>query len=302
MRHFPHIGGACLATLILASARGAAQTAVDPVMAEHTHAVAGSAATNAGEEALLSLARSSSARFRDRKAAIAAGYRLVGTDFPSMGEHWISPRLVIEGQFDVARPAILTYVTVGTTTLLTGVVYAVPLSEGENPPPAFGLDAMWHEHNGTVDEESMHPIHDGSASHDKGTRLAILHAWTGVANPAGIFAAENWALPFVRLGLSVPESFPTGAARALSLLAGGARYYLDVTRGDEGSSSAIAAALSECAATASVIVNQARLESRALGSDDLKRLDDAWNAALNRIGKVSSSETVKKLNGGVLPR
>jgi len=302
MRHFRGVGCASLATMILISARGAAQIAVDPVMAGHSHAVAGSAATNAGEEALISLARTASSRFRDRNAAIAAGYRLVGTDFPSMGEHWISPRLVIEGQFDVALPAILTYVTTGGNTLLTGVVYAVPLAEGENPPLVFGPDAMWHEHNGTVDEESMHPIHNGAASHDSGTRLAILHAWVGVPNPAGLFAAENWALPFVRLGLSVPESFPTGASRALSLLAGGTRYYLDITRGDEGSASAVAAELSDCVTAASLIVSQARAESRPLGSDDLRRLDDAWTQALSRVGKVSSVETVKKLNGGVLPR
>ena len=288
--------------MILISAPGAAQIAVDPVMAGHSHAVAGSAATNAGEEALISLARTASSRFRDRNAAIAAGYRLVGTDFPSMGEHWISPRLVIEGQFDVARPAILTYVTTGGNTLLTGVVYAVPLAEGENPPSVFGPDAMWHEHNGTVDEESMHPIHDGAASHDSGTRLAILHAWVGVPNPAGLFAAENWALPFVRLGLPVPESFPTGASRALSLLAGGTRYYLDLTRDYVGNASAIAAALADCASAAAMIVSHARAESRPLSGDELRRLDEAWTEALNHVGTASSPETVKKLNGGALPR
>ena len=38
-----------------------------------------------------------------------------------MGEHWVNPRLVFEGIFDVARPAILTYTGVQGRPVLLGV-------------------------------------------------------------------------------------------------------------------------------------------------------------------------------------
>ena len=302
MRHLWSGPWLSLAAVTLLSTRVAAQDAMgsEPAMAGRAH-VAGPAERDPAREALIVRARIGSAQFLDRNAAIAAGYRLVGMDFPSMGEHWISPRLVIEGQFDVARPAILTYITMNGSPVLTGVVYAVALAQGDSPPSAFGPNAMWHEHSGTVDEESMHPIHDGSVTSAAGTRLAILHVWTGVPNPAGLFAAENWALPFVRLGLPAPAGFPIGASRALSLLSGGSRYYLEIARSDGVDGKALDAALSDCATTASQIVGQARTASRTLIGDDLRRLDEAWTNAMRTVEKLSGLETVKKMNGGLLP-
>ena len=291
-----------LAAVTLISFRVAAQDTAgsEPSMTAHSHSAAPTEPDRA-RDSLISRSRAGSAQFRDRNAAIAAGYRLVGMDFPSMGEHWISPRLVIEGQFDIALPAILTYVTVNGNPVLAGVVYAVPLAQGDSPPPAFGPSAMWHEHNGTVDEESMHPIHDGSTTSAVGTRLAILHVWTAVPNPAGLFAAENWALPFVRLGLRVPADFPIGASRALSLLSGGRRYFLEVAGSDGADINAADAALSDCAVTAARIVAQVRTASRALNDGDLHLLDEAWTAAMRRVEKLSGLETVRKMNGGLLP-
>ncbi len=252
--------------------------------------------------ALISKARIGADAFRDRNAAIAAGYRLLGMDFPSMGEHWVSPRLVIEGHFDIGRPAMLTYITVGDKPVLAGVVYAIPLSQGETPPADFGAGAMWHEHNGTVDEESLIPVHDGSVPDATGTRLAVLHAWVSVPNPGGLFAAENWALPFVRLGLSPPDDFPAGAARAISLLSGGSQYYLGLAETGGAGAPALADALSECTTTASRIVMQARAAGRGLTSVDLGQLDEAWTKAVRRVGQFSNAEAAKRINGGALPR
>ena len=78
--------------------------------------------------ALLSIARDATLPFQDRRTAIAAGYRRIGPDSPAMGEHWVNLRQVIADSLDVSRPAILTYVMVEDRPLLTGVVYAVPVS------------------------------------------------------------------------------------------------------------------------------------------------------------------------------
>jgi hypothetical protein len=113
---------------------------------------------------------------------------------------------------------------------LTGVVYAIPLGEGDRPPPSPFDAAHWHDHAGTVDEESMLLDHDARHAAAGGMRLAVLHLWIWVDNPAGRAVTDNWALPFARLGLETPAGAPIGAARALSLLSDAAPYYLSLAR------------------------------------------------------------------------
>jgi hypothetical protein len=69
------------------------------------------------------------------------------------------------------------------------------------------------------------PSNGGSHGERSGTTVALLHAWIWLENPAGPFAADNWALPFARLGYAPPAALAPDAARALSLLSGGDVYY-----------------------------------------------------------------------------
>ncbi len=257
--------------------------------------------TDAAIDSLLGIARRASETFSDRSAAIAAGYRRVGMDFPSMGEHWVNPALVLEERFDVARPAILTYTVVQGRPTLLGVVYAIPLAPGVEPPAAFGPEATWHEHNGSVEEESLLPEHHSMSmpSSVSGTRLAILHAWVRAPNPDGVFAAENWALPFLRVGLDVPVGFPKGAARAISLLSGGERYFRELA--GEAANAAVAPALERCADVARSVVSRARARGHALGPADLEELDGAWSAAVMEVGKAAGADVAKRINGGLVP-
>ncbi|MEO8192697.1 MAG: hypothetical protein ABI681_02525 [Gemmatimonadales bacterium] len=248
---------------------------------------------------LVETARNATEPYTDRAVAIAAGYRRVGRDFPSMGEHWLSPRLIVEGVFDVSRPAVLTYVTIEGRPTLTGVVYAIPLAPGESPPEAFGPDALWHEHNGTIDEEGLLAEHHTMHTSATGTRVAFLHAWIRIPSSDGIFAAENWAIPFLRLHLPPPDHFPIGAARALSLLSGGKAFFLDLA----GSSAAptVSASLDQCSAIAGKIVSAARSAHRTLTVDDLRELDAAWQSAMTAIAGSVKAEIAQRLNGGVPP-
>ena len=255
--------------------------------------------SGAAIDSLLDVARKAAEAFSDRGAAISAGYRRVGMDFPSMGEHWVNSPLVFEGRFDVARPAILTYTVVKGRLALLGVVYAIPLAPGEEPPAAFGPRAIWHEHNGSLEEESLLPEHHSMPSSGGGTRLAILHAWVRAPNPDGVFAAENWALPFIRLGLDAPASFPKGAARAISLLSGGERYFREL--GGESANAAVATALGRCADIARRVVSGAQARGQALALVDLEELDGAWSAAVLEVRKAAGSDAAKRINGGVLP-
>ena len=152
-------------------------------------------------EALLDRARKATDQYSELKFAIAAGYRRAGRDMPSMGEHWINPRIMMNGGLDAAKPAVLTYLMIGDRPVLTGVVYAVSLDPGQAPPLVFGANAHWHEHNGAIDDEALLPEHSTQPSSAEGTRVAFLHAWLRIPAPGGIFAAENWAIPFVRAEL-----------------------------------------------------------------------------------------------------
>jgi hypothetical protein len=183
---------------------------------------------------LVSAAREATARYRDRDSAIADGYRRVGPDFPGMGEHWVNPRLLLDGTLDAARPPVLEYADIAGRPTLVGIAYAA-LSPGAGAVPA-GLPVpptAWHTHSGGVDEESFILTHAG-AHHahqaSDGPGLAIVHAWVWLDNPEGVFATDNWALPCARLGFTPPPGLSSGAGRALALAAGGEAYFARLVR------------------------------------------------------------------------
>ena len=59
-------------------------------------------------------------------------------------------------------------------------------------------------------------------------RLAMAHAWVWLANPDGDFAADNWAIPYFRLGLDTPAGAPVACAKAVALVSGGAEHLASV--------------------------------------------------------------------------
>ena len=248
------------------------------------------AATNSSLAPIIARAREAAEIFSDRKAAIARGYRRVGRDLPMMGEHWLNTRLLVDGIMDVARPQVLTYLDVGGKPRLTGVVYAIALKPGEVPPDIFGEQAMWHEHNGSIDEEALVPEHHSTASTTTGTRVAFLHVWTHMPSSESVFAAENWALPFVRAGLSVPDRFSNYAARSVSLIDGGGEYYMDMigSRGDS-------AVFDRYAVEAGEVVLQAKVDHRALTGPELVRLDEIWRRLLRDVEASTGVDTMRRI-------
>lgn len=189
-------------------------------------------------EDFLARARLAGERFRDRRVAIREGYRRLGPDFPGMGEHWVHPGRAVSGRIVAEEPPVLGYVVVDGEPLLTGVAWTVPLLPGQRPPPSPLGDRVWHDHSGTLDEEALlldsprthehrddpHAGRDGG-SQDGKPRLSMVHAWLWVPNPEGVLAQNNWALPYVRVGLQAPGTPDPGASRALSLAGSGAHYY-----------------------------------------------------------------------------
>ncbi|HEY0673287.1 MAG TPA: hypothetical protein VGD27_13510 [Longimicrobiales bacterium] len=180
----------------------------------------------APDQQLIDAARRASETFKQRSAAIRAGYRKLGPEIPEMGEHWINPIMIVEARFDPARPPMLTYATINGQPTLTGVGYALALRPGESPPPT-GVSGTWHDHTATVAAELATGDH---AQRAHGARVVVLHAWVWLDNPAGVFADANWALPYVRLGRQPPGRIDPLAARALALQFDGVSYYANVLR------------------------------------------------------------------------
>ena len=282
--------------VILTPRAAQAQAAID---SSHRLHAATTQARSPKVDSLLSITRDGAAPFRDRGAAITAGYRRIGPDVPSMGEHWISPRLVVADSFDIAQPALLTYIKVDGQPVLTGVVYAVPLAPGESPPGMFGPDAMWHEHNGTLDEEALLPDHHSAPSAATGTRLAILHAWLWSPNPAGMFGTDNWTIPFLRLGLTPPSTFPIGAARALSLVSGAEQHFLNLA--GAAASESVAPLIRKCALVAKEVSDRARQNGGRISDDDIRELDSRWMTLITEVSRTVGVDAARRMNGGSMP-
>jgi len=248
--------------------------------------------------AFISRARAATERYKDQNVAAADGYRRLGPDFPAMGEHWANGEIVVRGEFDARRPGLLTYARVNGVPTLTGVVYALPLADSEAPPP-FPFDrSHWHDHIGTVEDESLLLAHDAPHGPTGGLRLAVLHAWIWLDNPAGTFVTDNWTLPYARLGLRAPALAPGGAARALALVSGGMPYYIalaeQIGSPSDGERERIAATIAKHQA---LIDTWWKLRTRnpEMSAGDVSALNDMWNAMWSEVERSVSADVARRL-------
>lgn len=180
----------------------------------------------ASDTGFVTAAKRAAAKYRTQDAAIADGFRPVGLEFPAMGEHWVSLQRVMANTIDPTVPSVLIYVTVNGQPTLAGVGFTDLLRPGE-PLPRTPAAGFWHEHNGSIAEESFplrHQMGQKSISTgDDALRLAILHVWTEIPNGAGAFATDNWRLPFRRLGAEA--HLRADALRAIALAQDETGYY-----------------------------------------------------------------------------
>lgn len=184
---------------------------------------AGTQNRDARTEQFLARARAGTRRYQEQDLAVADGFKPVGVEFPAMGTHWVHLGRVLEDSLLPERPSVLIYVDVAGRPRLAGVAYT-DLRGPEDPPPSFPAPGGWHEHNGTVADESFplahemtHEVSSAVSDGEPEMRLAVLHAWLWSHNPDGVFVTNNWSLPALRLGISTPASTPHEALHALAL-------------------------------------------------------------------------------------
>lgn len=264
-----------------------------PARAQH-HDHATKPIDDAAATAFVQDVRDAMVAFRDRDRAIAAGYRQVGPDFPGMGEHWVHPRKMFARDVDPASPPVLSYVEIDGRAVLTGAAFAMPIGDGQDPPDLpFG--DVWHVHEGTVDEETL-VLNPGVKIRgtESATRLAMFHVWTDLENPGGVFAQDNWRLPFVRLGLSAPNDITSDAGKAVFLLNGGHEYYRELLRLAGRPSVEEMARFDDVLESAADRVRV--LIDSTSGDPGIERLGAEWTRMWDEIERVASDGTWKALH------
>jgi hypothetical protein len=247
---------------------------------------------------MFAAARTATQRYRDVSAAIADGYKKVGVEFPAMGEHWVNLPRVLEDTFSVATPPVLIYVNVDGTKRLAGVGYTALLGPGERPPRTPAPESAWHEHNGSVVDESF-PLHHahGAISDTSSLRLSILHAWIWTMNPAGWFETDNWALPFLRLGLE-RRVIDSAGLRGIALAMDKDSYYELMVRtglglardGPEARTVERVVQLYRELAMATLGARNAR---RTLDDNSVQRLATVWDAMWSDLGRSLPSHATR---------
>lgn len=284
-------------------------TLVQPVHAQqHEHPPP--AALDGELEQQLDAVRTAVARYEDHDAAVADGYRRFGRgqDGSSlMGEHWYREDRV-RAPLDLERPSTLIYAQVDGERRLVAVAYTVYQRPGEPLPDGFaGDDDHWHVHQ--VDALARALVGDrpllralverriaqGAVGAGEGrSDLVMLHVWTGMENPDGVFANRNVALPYVRAGLPAEWARPgdPAAAQGVGLLlpdaCGGPSALARGPAGmDEEQAAVIAAACGSAAATVGDAANEARAG----------RLDPAaFNAAAARAWRGYAATVMASLS------
>ena len=226
-------------------------------------------------EEFLARARVAAAAFVDRDAALMDGYRPIGAELPTMGQHWLNPEYANSGYVDPDKPAFLLYVTINGKPQLGGVGYTLALQPGEKLPNIPSASA-WHEHAGSVADETFTLVHKSDDDESR-FRVVALHIWHALKPPDDLFAAENWNLPFYRNGLTPPTDVSHNTARVLALTHGGDAHYAEMLRRHASLSEATHANVTAVVKRYAELANTWVAAARS-GSLDVQRLEVAYDA------------------------
>ncbi|MCI0433215.1 MAG: hypothetical protein L0271_06150 [Gemmatimonadetes bacterium] len=235
-----------------------------------------------------------------RAAAIAAGYRRLGPEFPAMGEHWVNPGLIVSGVVDPARPPVLCIADLDGVPTLISVAFTLPLAPGE-PPPTAPVEGIWHDHTDAVDEESLLLFHPSTHAQPSapGPRMAMFHAWTGLDNPDGPFAQNNWLLPFARLGLIADTTVTPAAGKALSVAASEPSYYPALFAAaaplSHDEDAAVRRAVEDARARVASWLDRVRAAGQTVTPSDLHQLETVWTRFWAELERRLGPDAMEKL-------
>lgn len=176
------------------------------------------AVAQTGPAAIVSQATEAITPLRDSLALHKAGYFAIGFGggvkdlTPFQGQHWLQTvRFMANPPVDLARPNFMMYLPVGDSLIPIGVAYTrrAP-TDSALPTDLAGTPAEWHTHifcrnapgEGTVLADGLDDC-KARGGVPAPNQIAMVHTWT-IANPDGVFAHDNPALPYVATRLKPP--------------------------------------------------------------------------------------------------
>jgi hypothetical protein len=204
-----------------------------PAAAQHMHGGQG----GPGAERVLVAARRAAGLIPDTAAARAAGYVPIEElgipdRNPFQGQHWYNgahsdtmPAPALE------TPPFVMFAPVNGSLQRIAVAYATRLRIDAPVHPGLGEDstAMWHSHvlchftlpsgRPIVDQVPDTSVCRARGGEPRPRKTVMIHVWTDIPNPEGIYGHDNPALPFVVLGLTPPPKSGR-ASRELALALG----------------------------------------------------------------------------------
>jgi hypothetical protein len=158
-----------------------------------------------------------------------------------------------------------------------------------------GLIADWHDHSGGVEEELLRIKPDDLGEDMTQPRVAVVHAWIWAQNPAGLFAADNWTLPFLRQGWDAPAEATVEASKALSLVTGGEAFYIrrleTIGWRDDGSFREVVGRGREAVKDWLAV----RSPEAEFTPEDTVTLGAIWDRIWDQLEAVTSPDEVKRL-------
>ena len=122
----------------------------------------------------------------------------------------------------------------------------------------------------------------------------MLHAWIWTPNPDGMFAADNWSIPYIRAGLIPPDHNPRAAALAISLLTGGVDYFTATV-------DAIASPVGKQHKAVDTAFARARSAvEQSVSQHETRGLSDIWRALMHSLESAIEAKKWNELRA-VLP-
>ena len=171
---------------------------------------------------VLAAARRAVAQLGDTAAVRAAGYRPITESripdgLPFQGWHWrrqqpgdTLPEVALD------RPSFIMFAPVNGVPRRIGVAYSTALLLEAAAPAGLGGDpaAKWHDHfwcGGVPNNPGGFLVNDREACTARGgtlepRRTTMVHVWTDVPNPEGVYGHDNPGLPFIAVGLTPPAA------------------------------------------------------------------------------------------------
>jgi hypothetical protein len=172
-------------------------------------------------DTVLAAARRSVDKLADTAAVRSAGFVPIEEipildRTPFQGQHWFEEsRSDTLPDVSLGRPAFVMFSPVNGVIKRVGIAYSARLLPGTTTPGGLAGDrsAAWHEHFICQDipgRPGPAVVANDAACRTRGgtpapRRTVMVHVWTDVPNPEGVYGHDNPALPFLAVGIRPPD-------------------------------------------------------------------------------------------------